>query len=108
MISSQFCANAAFGPSFRLSDSDRSTWRETVQRIRQRGEFAVVGCYQTDTREEFALSEDDRELLETELHQDGGVILLIKPTQSQPCEAKYSYETTSNYESTPNNLLRVR
>ena len=77
-----------FGPSFRLSDSDRSTWRETVQRIRQRGEFAVVGCYRTDTREEFALSEDDRELLETELHQDGGVILLIKPTQSQPCEAK--------------------
>jgi hypothetical protein len=31
---------------------------------------------------------DDRELLETELHQDGDVILLIKPTQSQPCEAK--------------------
>jgi hypothetical protein len=78
----------SFGPSFRLSDSDRSTWQETVQRIRQRGEFAVVGWYRTDTREEFALSEDDRELLETELHQDGGVILLIKPTQSQPCEAK--------------------
>jgi len=52
-----------FGPSFRLSDSDRSTWYETMQRIRQRGEFAVVGWYRTDTREEFALSEDDRELL---------------------------------------------
>jgi hypothetical protein len=77
-----------FGPSFRLSDSDRSTWYETMQRIRRRGEFAVVGWYRTDTREEFALSEDDRELLETELHQDGGVILLIKPTQSQPSEAK--------------------
>jgi hypothetical protein len=77
-----------FGPSFRLSDSDRIAWRETVQRIRQRGEFAIVGWYRTDTREEFALTEDDREVLETELHQDGGVILLIKPAQSQPCEAK--------------------
>jgi hypothetical protein len=77
-----------FGPSFRLSDSDRIAWRETVQRIRQREEFAIVGWYRTDTREEFALSEDDRELLETELHQDGDVILLIKPTQSQPYEAK--------------------
>ena len=78
----------SFGPSFRLSDSDRIAWRKTVQRIRQRGEFAVVGWYRTDTREEFALTEDDRVLLETDLYQDGGVILLIKPTRSQPCEAK--------------------
>ena len=77
-----------FGASFRLSDSDRIAWRETVQRIRQREEFAIVGWYRTDTREEFALSEDDRELLETELHQAGDVILLIKPNQSQPYEAK--------------------
>jgi hypothetical protein len=77
-----------FGPSFRLSDSDRIAWRETVQRIRLRAEFAIVGWYRTDTREEFALSEDDRELLESELHQDGDVILLIQPTQSQPYEAK--------------------
>ena len=77
-----------FGPSFRLSDSDRIAWRETVQRIRQREEFAIVGWYRTDTRDEFALSEDDRELLDTELHQDCDVILLIKPTQSQPYEAK--------------------
>lgn len=77
-----------FGPSFRLSDRDRIGWRETLQRIRQRGEVAIVGWYRTDTRQEFALSEDDRELLDTELQPYGDVILLIKPSRSQPYEAK--------------------
>lgn len=77
-----------FGPSFRLSDGDRIGWRETLQRIRQRELFAIVGCYRTDTSHELALREDDRELLETELQQNGDVILLIKPSRSQPYEAK--------------------
>lgn len=77
-----------FGPSFRLSDSDRTGWRETLLRIRQREDLAVVGWYRTDTRQEFALSEDDRELLETELQPYGDVILLLKPSRSQPYEAK--------------------
>ena len=67
-----------FGPFFRLSDSDRIDWRETLQRIRQREEVPIGGWYRTDTRQEFALNEDDRELLETELQQYGDVILLIK------------------------------
>ena len=77
-----------FGPSFRLSDSDRIRWRETVQSIRQRELFAIAGCYRTDTSQEFTVREDDRELFETELRQSGGVILLIKPSQSQPYETK--------------------
>jgi len=76
------------GPSFRLSDSDRIGWRKTLQHIRQRGLSAIVGCYRTDTSQELALREDDRELLETELQQDGDVILLIRPSRSQPYEAK--------------------
>lgn len=77
-----------FGPSFRLSDSDRIGWRETLLRVRQRADLAIVGWYRTDTRQEFALSDDDRELFETELQPYGDVILLLKPSRSQPYEAK--------------------
>ena len=96
-----------FGPSFRLSDSDRIAWRETVQRIRLRQEFAIVGWYRTDTREEFALCEGDRELLETELHQDGDVILLIKPTRSQPYEAKLFIRADGQLREIPQEIRKL-
>ena len=90
-----------FGPLYRLSDSDRIAWREAVRRIRQREEFAIVGWYRTDSREEFALSKDDRELLETELHQDGHVILLIKPARSQPYETKLFIRDDGKFREVP-------
>src|SRR5262249_45954458 len=77
-----------FGPSFHLSGSDRSGLRETLERLREHEEFSIVGWYRSDTCQEFALGEEDRELLDNELQRDSVVTLLIKPGRSQPYEVK--------------------
>jgi hypothetical protein len=77
-----------FGPSFRLSDSDRIGLREKLERLRKHEALSIVGWYRSDTRQEFALDEEDRELLNNELQPESDVTLLIKPGRSQPYEVK--------------------
>jgi hypothetical protein len=77
-----------FGPSFRLSNSDRIGLRKTLERLRKHEGLSIVGWYRSDTRQEFALGEEDRELLNNELQPDSDVTLLIKPGRSQPYEVK--------------------
>ncbi len=77
-----------FGPSFRLSDGDRIGLREMLERLRKLEALSIIGWYRSDTRQDFALGEEDRELLNNELHQESDVTLLIKPGRSQPYEVK--------------------
>jgi hypothetical protein len=71
------------GPSFRLSDSDYLQLAADLGRVPE----APAGFFRSDTRPEFELTGDDRELLKRNFAVDGAV-LLIKPVRTGVSEAK--------------------
>ena len=90
-----------FGPSFRLSDSDRIGLREKLERLRKHEALSIVGWYRSDTRQEFSLDEEDRELLNNELQPESDVTLLIKPGRSQPYEVKLFFREAGRLQQAP-------
>jgi len=70
-----------FGPSYRLSDTDREAMAESVEWFRScsRPGLAVLGYYRSHTLPDFALSEEDEELLRAHFADPADIVLLIKP-----------------------------
>ncbi len=70
-----------FGPSYRLSDNDRELLRETLQWSRNEAPpgLSVLGFYRGHTLSEFALSQEDEDLLRSEFAGDEDLVLLVRP-----------------------------
>jgi len=71
-----------FGPSYRLSDSDRDLLQETIDWFRsgiQPG-LSVLGFYRSHTLHDFALCEEDEELMRAHFTESEDLVLLVRPS----------------------------
>ena len=71
----------ASGPSFILSDDDRSGFEESMQRWRQGPDRRIfaVGYYRGHTREGICLAAEDLSLLEEMFPEPSAIALVVKP-----------------------------
>ncbi len=81
------------GPSFSLSGDDRRMFAAAVEKWRRQDspQRYVVGCYRSNTRTEFCLSDEDRALCDEFIPGDSCVFLLIKPFATKACQAAFFF-----------------
>jgi hypothetical protein len=79
-----------FGPSYRLSDTDRELLQETLEWFRraQPGLF-VLGFYRSHTRPEFELCQEDEDLMRTHFAAGEDLVLLVKPNLRGSSESDF-------------------
>jgi proteasome lid subunit RPN8/RPN11 len=72
----------SLGPSYRLSDTDRGSLRETLDWFRARAEtgLSVLGFYRSHTVGEFILSEEDEDLMRSHFLPAENLVVLVKPS----------------------------
>jgi hypothetical protein len=72
-----------FGPSYRLSDADRVAMAESLEWFRACAQpgLSVLGYYRSHTLPDFALSDEDEDLLRAHFADPENVVLLIKPSR---------------------------
>lgn len=72
------------GPSYLLSDSDRARLEKTIAawRSNPNKQVSVIGCYRSQTRDDFTLDEEDISLFKAHFSDPASVFLLIKPVRS--------------------------
>jgi len=70
-----------FGPSYRLSDTDRALLEETVQWFRGAAQpgLSVLGFYRSQTLAEFELFPEDEDLMRAHFASGEDLVLLVKP-----------------------------
>jgi hypothetical protein len=79
------------GPSFILSDADKSRLEETLGRWRRSGERRIyaIGFYRSNTRDGLLLGKEDFELLDELFPDPFSVCLLIKPYTTTASQAAF-------------------
>jgi TonB family protein len=78
-----------YGPSWRLSDLDRLSLQEALERRRTAPDGArVVGYFRSHTRPDFEFDNQDREISGADEGCDAPVFLLIKPAHDESPTAK--------------------
>jgi hypothetical protein len=85
------------GPSFLLSESDRSRFQEACQHWRkgaERRDYAV-GFYRSHTREGLGLASDDLDLFDKYFPGHSDVILLVKPFATRASVAGFFFREGS-------------
>jgi proteasome lid subunit RPN8/RPN11 len=72
-----------FGPSYRLSDADHGAMAESLEWFRASAQpgLSVLGYYRSHTLPDFALGEEDEELMRAHFADPWNVVLLIKPSR---------------------------
>ncbi len=80
-----------YGPSYTLSDDDRSQFREVLERPRSEGELETVGFYRSYTRRDAAPDAADRELFDAFLPDERCTFLLIEPIPPAECYASFLF-----------------
>jgi len=80
-----------FGPSYRLSDTDRELLRETLEWFRGGAQpgLSVLGFYRSHTLPEFGLSPEDEDLLRAHFAAGEDLALLVKPSLMETSEADF-------------------
>lgn len=66
------------GPSYLLSEQDREMFDATFEKERNAGRYPV-GLYRSNTRDQFAATEEDRQLFAKYFPAPNGTFLLIRP-----------------------------
>jgi len=71
-----------FGPSYRLSDADRESLRETLEWFRGQGRtgLSVLGFYRSHTLPDFGLAPEDEDLMRTDFAEGEDLVLLVRPS----------------------------
>jgi hypothetical protein len=89
-----------FGPSYRLSDTDRLAMAESLEWFRARSQpgLSVLGYYRSHTLPDFALGEADDELLRAHFSDPENVVLLIKPSRMGDCIADFFVRRSGHLE----------
>jgi protein TonB len=78
-----------YGPSWRLSDSDKVSLREALERRHTARDGArLVGYFRSHTRPDFEYDDQDREVFGATEHCESPVFLLIKPAPDEASAAK--------------------
>jgi hypothetical protein len=70
-----------FGPSYRLSDTDRALLQETLEWFRSGAQpgLSVLGFYRSHTLPDFQLGAEDDDLMRTQFAAAEDLVLLVKP-----------------------------
>jgi hypothetical protein len=81
----------AFGPSYALSDIDRSQFDKLLARHREHAstKLAPIGYYRSNTRDQIRLAPEDVELIESRFPGKDTIALLVKPYVMRPSEASF-------------------
>ena len=86
-----------FGPSFILSDNDRTGLEQMLAAYESDEEVAVVGYYRSCTGRDIELDEADEELARMYFTDPRQVFLLIKPLSLRECIAAYFYKERGRF-----------
>jgi hypothetical protein len=80
-----------FGPSYRLSDTDRELLEETVQWFRGGAQpgLSVLGFYRSHTLAEFELCAEDEDLMRAHFSGVENLVLLVKPNLMGSSDADF-------------------
>jgi hypothetical protein len=80
-----------FGPSYRLSDTDRELLQETVQWFRGGAQpgLCVLGFYRSQTLADFELCPEDEDLMRTHFAPSEDLVLLVKPSLMGSSDADF-------------------
>ncbi len=76
------------GPSFLLSEQDRETFSSTFESHR-RQEHYPVGLFRSNTRDENAITEEDRALFGSHFEPPSGTFLLVRPYASKTSSGSF-------------------
>ncbi len=86
-----------FGPSYRLSDTDRELLQETLDWFRGGAQpgLSVLGFYRSHTLAEFELCQEDEDLMRAHFAATEDLVLLVKPnfmgsSESDFCIRRYA------------------
>src|SRR5207237_536509 len=90
-----------YGPSYVLSDTDRSHFSELLDRLRVDSQRQVVGFYRTYTPREPALDAADQDLIRTYFPGPRNVFLLIKPLSSLECVGTFLFWKNGQLQTEP-------
>jgi len=86
-----------FGPSFILSDTDRTGLEQMLAAYGAHEEVAVVGYYRSCTGRDIELDEADEELARMYFNDPRQIFLLIKPLSLRECVAAYFYKQDGRF-----------
>ena len=80
-----------FGPSFRLSDTDRELLQETLEWFRGGAQpgLSVLGFYRSHTLAEVELCQEDEDLMRAHFGANEDLVLLVKPNLMGTSEADF-------------------
>ena len=80
-----------FGPSYRLSDTDRQLLQETVEWFRGGAQpgLSVLGFYRSHTLPEVELCQEDEDLMRAHFGAAEDLVLLVKPSLMGTSEADF-------------------
>src|SRR5271157_2698685 len=80
-----------FGPSYRLSDTDRELLQETLEWFRGGAQpgLSVLGFYRSHTLPVFELSQEDEDLTRAHFAAAEDLALLVRPSLMETSEADF-------------------
>ena len=80
-----------FGPSYRLSDTDRELLQETLDWFRGGAQpgLSVLGFYRSHTLAEFELCQEDEDLMRAHFAATEDLVLLVKPNLMGSSESDF-------------------
>jgi len=80
-----------FGPSYRLSDTDRELLQETLEWFRGGAQpgLSVLGFYRSHTLPVFGLSQEDEDLMRAHFAAAEDLALLVRPSLMETSEADF-------------------
>ncbi len=81
------------GPSYHFTETDDQRFDAAVARHAEGHGLAPVGFYRSDTRQDLALDEEDRKLMERWFPDPSAVVLLIRPYATKVSRAGFFYRT---------------
>jgi Domain of unknown function (DUF4440) len=92
-----------FGPSYRLSDADRELLMETLDWFRAAGQpgLTVLGFYRSHTLEDFALCQEDEDLMRSHFAAAENLVVLVKPSLMGSSEEDFFMLRYSAPQATP-------
>jgi hypothetical protein len=91
------------GPSYVLSDNDRKTFEETLERWTPAPDKRIyaIGFYRSNTRDSLELSPEDIELVDACFPQMTAICLLVKPYATRVSEAAFLTREAGRFSTSP-------
>ena len=89
------------GPSYLLSEADRTAFEATLQQLRLRASHRPVGFFRSHTREGIGLAAEDLDHLDKYFPESEAIVLLIRPFATKTSVAGFYFRENGAFPSGP-------